>query len=535
MNNQRIRGALPVLAGVIAAVLLGCGGGGGDATPPPAAPPPSLGGGTGGTGAQAPVVSSGTMAKGSIILNGIRYDDSATSVTDDRNRTATQLANGMAIKLRGRSDDNVTGQADRVDVENELRASIQSISTAGNTQSFVAAGLVVIVDSQTIYSNVAGFSSLTVGQRVEVHGPRDTGGNVRATRVEAVGAADGQDELRGTVSNVVTATRQFTLNGNVTVNYSGATFSPAGASATSLVAGALVEIHGSLAGAVFTATQIDLEDTEDEAFRGRDNEKTEFEGYVSGFTAHPGSFTVNGRSVQTTASTRFVGGTAADLANNVKVEAEGTSSSGTLVASKIGRRAGTDRSCNRADPHRNAQCKREFHFARRSGPAERVCRGPRLYRWRRDRRRRNEGAEWLRQGAGTGARCREERHGLYFDFPLEPERLPGQCVSVPQRRGTGDVARRVLCGHRAGECQQHRDLGESQGQQPLRRGRSRNRKLGPMRPAIARTAHVRSSLCHRSLPLPAGVAWMSRPGKRHMNPARQGRSRPRASTAIRCR
>jgi Domain of unknown function (DUF5666) len=335
MNNQRIRGALPVLAGVIAAVLLGCGGGGGDATPPPAAPPPSLGGGTGGTGAQAPVVSSGTMAKGSIILNGIRYDDSATSVTDDRNRTATQLANGMAIKLRGRSDDNVTGQADRVDVENELRASIQSISTAGNTQSFVAAGLVVIVDSQTIYSNVAGFSSLTVGQRVEVHGPRDTGGNVRATRVEAVGAADGQDELRGTVSNVVTATRQFTLNGNVTVNYSGATFSPAGASATSLVAGALVEIHGSLAGAVFTATQIDLEDTEDEAFRGRDNEKTEFEGYVSGFTAHPGSFTVNGRSVQTTASTRFVGGTAADLANNVKVEAEGTSSSGTLVASKI--------------------------------------------------------------------------------------------------------------------------------------------------------------------------------------------------------
>jgi hypothetical protein len=56
---------------------------------------------------------------------------------------------------------------------------------------------------------------------------------------------------------------------------------------------------------------------------------------MSGFTGHPGTFQVNGRTVQTTASTRFVGGTAADLANNVKVEAEGTSSSGTLVASKI--------------------------------------------------------------------------------------------------------------------------------------------------------------------------------------------------------
>ena len=335
MNKRRIRGALPVLASVIAAVLVGCGGGGSYSAPPPAVPPPSLGGGTGGTGAQAPIVSSGTMAKGSIILNGIRYDDSATNVTDDRNRTAAQLANGMVIKLRGRSDDNTTGQADRVDVENELRATIQSISTAGNAQSFVAAGLTVIVDSQTVYSNVAGFSALTVGQRVEVHGTRDTAGIVRATRVEAVGAADGIDELRGTVSNVVTATSRFTLNGNITVIYSGAAFSPTGASATSLVAGALVEVRGSLAGTVFTATQIDLEDSEDDTFRGRDNEKTEFEGYVSGFTTHPGTFKVDGRNVQTTASTRFVGGTAADLANNVKVEAEGTSSSGTLVASKV--------------------------------------------------------------------------------------------------------------------------------------------------------------------------------------------------------
>ena len=335
MNNKGIRGALPVLASVIAAVLVGCGGGGSDAPPPPVAPPPSLGGGTGGTGAQAPIVSSGTMAKGSIILNGIRFDDSATTVTDDRNRTAGQLANGMVIKLRGRSDDNTTGQADRVDVENELRAMIQSISTAGNTQSFVAAGLTVIVDSLTLYANVAGFSALTVGQRVEVHGPRDVDGNVRATRIEAVGAADGVDELRGTVSNVVTATSQFTLNGNITVNYGAATFSPAGASTASLVAGALVEVRGSLAGAIFTATQVDLEDSEDDSFRGRDNEKSEFEGYVSGFTAHPGTFKVNGRNVQTTASTRFVGGTAADLANNVKVEAEGTSSSGTLVASKV--------------------------------------------------------------------------------------------------------------------------------------------------------------------------------------------------------
>jgi hypothetical protein len=335
MNRHWGRGLRLIGAGIVAAVLAGCGGGGSGGTGV-TAPPPSPGGGTGGTGAQAPVVSSGAMTKGSIILNGIRFDDTATVVTDDRGRNAAQLATGMVIKLRGRSDDNLTGQADRVDVENELRATIQSLSTAANTQSFVAGGQTVIVDSQTVYANVANFAALTVGQRVEVHGVRDADGNVRATRVEAVGAADGFDELRGTIVAVNSAT-QFTLNGNVTVNHGTAIYSPAGTTAAALVAGALVEVRGSLnsAGTVFTATQIDLEDSEDDNFRGRDNEKTEFEGYVSGYTTNPGTFKVNGRNVQTTSSTRFVGGTSADLANNVKVEAEGVSNGGTLVASKV--------------------------------------------------------------------------------------------------------------------------------------------------------------------------------------------------------
>ena len=335
MNNQGIRGTLPVLASVIAAVLMGCGGGGGDAPPPPAAPPPSLGGGTGGTGAQAPVVSSGTMVKGSIILNGIRYDDSATTVTDDRNRTAAQLANGMAIKLRGRSDDNVNGVAERVEVENELRATIQSLSTLNNAQSFVAGGVTVIVDSQTVYANVSGFAGLVQGQRVEVHGLRDASGNLRATRVEAVGAGDGVDELRGAVSGLNVAASQFTLNNGITVNYSAATFSPAGTTASALANGLVVEVRGALAGNVFTATQIDVEDLEDSALGAKENEKTEYEGFVSGFSAHPGTFQVNSRAVQTTSSTRFVGGTSADLANNVKVEAEGVTAGGVLVASKI--------------------------------------------------------------------------------------------------------------------------------------------------------------------------------------------------------
>jgi len=303
------------------------------------------GGGTDGTGSVPPTpvgtvtTSSGAMTKGSVILNGVRYDDSAAIVTDDRSRAAAALADGMVVQLRGRSDDRGNGTAERVEVENELRAPITSFNATANPQSFVAAGVTVLVDSQTVYANIANFAALVAlgtGTRVEVHGLRDASRNLRATRVEVVAAGQGLDELRGTVSAVNTTTDTFTLNGNITVNYAGATFSPAGTAEAALSNGVLVEVRGALAGGVFTATQVDLEDLEDDGLRGRNGEKQEAEGFVTGFTAHPGSFFVDGRRVTTTSSTRFVGGTAADLVDDVKVEAEGSvDAQGVLVASKI--------------------------------------------------------------------------------------------------------------------------------------------------------------------------------------------------------
>jgi hypothetical protein len=275
------------------------------------------------------------MVKGSVIVNGIRFDDTAAVIGDDRARTVAQLANGMVVRVRGRSDDNVNGVAERVEVENELRATIQSPpSSTSNTQSFVAGGVTVIVDSQTVYANVSGFAGLAQGTRVEVHGLRDASGNLRATRVEAVVPGDGVDELRGAVSGLNAAASQFTLNNGITVNFSGATFSPAGTTASALANGLVVEVRGSLSGTLFTATQVDVEDLEDSTLGAKENEKTEYEGFVTDYTGST-TFKVAGRAVQTSASTRFFGGAAADLANNVKVEAEGVTVGGVLVASKI--------------------------------------------------------------------------------------------------------------------------------------------------------------------------------------------------------
>src|SRR5262252_6321667 len=198
---KRLLGTL-LVAIAISTTMSGCGGGtdGTGAAPPP--PPP-----------KSNVTSSGVMTKGSVILNGIHFDPTGATVVDDRGRSAAQLDTGMVIKLRGRSDDGVTGVADRIEVENEVRGAIQSIDATSAPPRFTVAGLVVLVDEQTIFANVSGFTALAVGTRVEVHGLRDSSGLLHATRIEAVGAQDGADELRGAVSNLRTDIHQFTLNG----------------------------------------------------------------------------------------------------------------------------------------------------------------------------------------------------------------------------------------------------------------------------------------------------------------------------------
>src|ERR1044072_2755560 len=67
------------------------------------------GGGTGGTGAtgSSPAVSIGVMTKGSIIVNGVHFDDSTATIRiDDRAGTGAELQNGMVVKVRGQIKDN---------------------------------------------------------------------------------------------------------------------------------------------------------------------------------------------------------------------------------------------------------------------------------------------------------------------------------------------------------------------------------------------------------------------------------------------
>ncbi len=322
---------LKVWVGALAmALLFGCGGGGGSDT-----------GGIGGTGAD--VVSTGVMTKGSVILNGVRFEDTAANIMiDDTPKTAASLQSGMVVRVRGNIDGSGrNGTAQQVEAQIEVRGSVSSVNASANPQSFAVLGQTVLIDDLTVLSGVTlPISNALIGTLVEIHGLRDTTGRIRASRIEA---NPGQmsdntvDEIRGVVSGGAgTNPTTFSL-GTQVVNASGASIVPAGATHSN---GSVVEVHCTARPCVtagqFLASRIEVEDAEDSAFQPGTNQRFEVEGLVSGYSPPTDNdFFVAGVRVTTSGSTKFEGGLSTDMADNIKVEADGVWSGTALVASKI--------------------------------------------------------------------------------------------------------------------------------------------------------------------------------------------------------
>jgi hypothetical protein len=287
------------------------------------------------------------MAKGSVIVNGVHFDDNtATIKIDDTPKTSIDLQSGMVVRLRGQiNDDRVNGTAQVVNVSTEVRGTVQTHDGATVPPTFTVVGQTVFVDDLTVLANfgpsptpASAVGSLSNGSSlVEVHGLRDAAGALHASRVELLTPVAGNDELRGTVTALVVGT-SFTLqNGttSVAVNFSGTTtIVPATAT---LANGEIVEVHGAFSGPTFTATSINIED--DAQFEHQAGEEFEIEGQVSGCGAtNPcTSFNVGAQAVQVNASTRFERGAPTDIADGIRLEAEGHqfSVSGQLIAEKI--------------------------------------------------------------------------------------------------------------------------------------------------------------------------------------------------------
>ncbi len=324
MNLIERKLLLPV---AIALAVAACGGGGGgdDSSSAGTPPPPAA-------TTKTRIVTGAISGFGSVIVNGVRYDTSATQVRiEDRPGTVSELAVGQVVRIEAEVDDKGGARAKTLEQHRLIQGAVQAVDAAAGTLTI--AGQVIRVDDDTSYDDSITQGSLAgvaVGERIEVHGFSAAAGEARATRIEKAGAGEVEVEVTGQVTALDTVARRFRIGGLV-VDYSSATLEDFGSAG--LRDGDLVEVKGReyLADGALRAQSIDKEDNS----RGQAGNEAEIEGLVTRFAAAT-DFDVAGRPVRTTASTAYVGGVAADLRLNVKVEAEGTlDASGVLVAAKI--------------------------------------------------------------------------------------------------------------------------------------------------------------------------------------------------------
>ena len=323
-SGRRFSGGLFFLSSLLVVLTLtACGGGGGGssgaATPVVAAP--------------TPIAASGTMTVGSVVLDDKHFVAGASSsiiVDDTPGHVEAELRDGMEVKLKGQlNHDRLTGQYDRVKATPAIRGAM----SGKGVDDFTVLGQHVIVDNKTVFEDRVSptsflpltFAGLVNTEKVEVHGGRDDLGNIHATRVERRGD-NPADEVRG----VVTAKAGTVISiGAFSVDINGVPTNPAGRVVN---VGDLVEIHLNGLGA---ATLVDIEDAAEAEFEPAEGQEFEVEGFVTAFTATPENFQVGDAIVQTTATTKFENGVAADLMNGVKVEADGHVIGGVFVVEKI--------------------------------------------------------------------------------------------------------------------------------------------------------------------------------------------------------
>ena len=304
------------LALLLVALVAACGGNGSSST---------------GSAATAKNSSRGVITGfGSVFVNGVEFNTAKTSVLiNGVSGTESQLKVGMVVKVDGSiNSDGRSGNATSINFSAEAEGPISDINLTTNTLTVL--GQTVNIDGNTIFEGATGLSdpTLAIGDYIEVSGFRNASGIV-ASRIEkkTAGSMHNIFQIKGVISNLNAAAHTFTL-GTLTVDYGSLNPLP------TLSNGLWVEVKSNATPDpttnILKATKIEIED-----MASSEGNKEEVEGYVSGFTDAASDFNVAGQAVHVGPDTVYESGTASDLKDGIKIEAEGVVTNGVLLASKI--------------------------------------------------------------------------------------------------------------------------------------------------------------------------------------------------------
>ena len=245
-----------------AAAVSGCGGGGV---------------GSGGTGGFA---SGPITGFGSVVVGGVRFDDSVAQVEDldGVRRSSDDLRLGMTVEVESSAittdASGASARASRIRFESELVGLVGTVDAAGG--SFTLLGQRVRTDGLTVFEG--GTFEALLGQKVEVSGLRSGPADLYASWIRVSAEAPPAIvpvEVVGTVSSLDTTARRFAV-GTQAVDYAG--MAPASVPG-GLANGASVRVTGNVpaAGGTVTATAITVVDA---PLPGQNAQRVELEGFL---------------------------------------------------------------------------------------------------------------------------------------------------------------------------------------------------------------------------------------------------------------
>ena len=312
-------------------LITACGGGGGGGS--------STGGGTTATAFTAGPV----RGFGSIIVNGVRFDDSGAEIENEDGVRGGQddIKLGSMVEVESGRIDDSAGRATAVRIRfgSEIKGPVASVDAT--TNSFVVLGQVVEVKPETVFDDSLGATDVAglAGKVVEVHAQRDAAtGHYVATRIEAeVGATS--FKLRGAISALDTTAKTFQI-GDAVISYASlnAADIPAGlANGMKLrVKLATAQVDGKWVATSIRSGERKVEDHGDARLQGN----------VTAFTSAT-AFEVNGIPVDASAARIDKGPVTADSV----VEVRGTAKDGIIVAERVKVLNGSDDSVSGVELH----------------------------------------------------------------------------------------------------------------------------------------------------------------------------------------